>query len=273
MFSLLVLAVLPRAAFAAALPILFTWFLAPLVGHWISRPRVKCDGELSVKDRQFLRGIARKTWAFFEEFVTAGDHWLPPDNFQEYPRDKTAHRVSPTNAGLYVISAIVARDFGHCGIVSLVELLERNLATLEKLDRHRGHFLNWYDTETLAPLAPRYVSTADSGNMAAAFIAAARGAQDVCHAPLLANHLTDGLYDAIAMVEESLRRFQPRGARLGGESLKAFRNLPVQHADDRTNRPLRLSRLATMVGERDRIRTGRRFEIRALPVGNRHSNR
>jgi cyclic beta-1,2-glucan synthetase len=217
--SLVILACLPAPAYPAAAPILLAWFVSPAIGHWISRPRKLAEGPLSGADRKLLRSIARKTWAFFEEFVVEADHWLPPDNFQEYPRDKVAHRISPTNAGLYIISALTARDFGYCGIHDLLEMLERNLDSLDKLDRYRGHFLNWYDSETLEPLSPRYASTADSGNLAASLIAAARGVQDVARGPLLSGHLPDGLEDAVALVEEALARFQPRGARLGGQAL------------------------------------------------------
>jgi len=221
-FAVVLLVLLPAASYAAAVPLVIAWLLSPAIGHWINRPLTIEEGELSDADRRLLRGIARRTWAFFEEFVVADDNWLPPDNFQEHPRDKIAHRVSPTNMGLYITSAIAARDFGYCGVLDLVEMLERNLATLERLDRFHGHFLNWYDTQTLEPLPPRYASTADSGNLAAALLASSAGVADVARGPLLAAHLTDGIQDAVAMAEESLARIQPRGARLGGDSLTAF---------------------------------------------------
>ncbi len=172
--------------------------------------------------RRELRKIARKTWSFFEAFVDESDNWLPPDNVQEYPKEKVAHRLSPTNEGLFIISAIVAHDFGYASLGRLADLLENNLASLEKLDRHAGHFYNWYNTETLAPLPPRYLSTADSGNLAACLITARQGLQDVVRQPLFDQRLIDGVLDTIAMVEQSLARFQPRGARFGGAALDAF---------------------------------------------------
>jgi cyclic beta-1,2-glucan synthetase len=222
LLTVVVLVCLPSPAYPAATPILLAWLLSPVVGHWISLPAKQEEGPLSRDDRQLLRGIARKTWAFFEEFVGEPDHWLPPDNYQEYPREKIAHRTSPTNAGLYIVAALTARDFGYCSVHDLLIRLERNLETLDRLDRFHGHFLNWYDTETLEALPPRYVSTADSGNMAASLIAAVQGLRDVARFPLLGDFLTDGLLDAVGMVEESLARFQPRGARLGGDSLTEF---------------------------------------------------
>ena len=221
--SVAVMIGLTHAAYAAALPVLIGWMISPAIGWWISRetpPRI--EPPLSPADRLALRQIARKTWAFFEAFVGAEDHWLPPDNFQEYPKDKIAHRVSPTNEGLFIVSALAAHDFGYLSRAGLADLLERNLETCERLERYRGHFLNWYDTTTLSPLPPRYVSTADSGNLAACFIAAAHGLEQLATEPVSIERVAGGLVDTVSMVERTLARFQPRGARFGGTSLAAF---------------------------------------------------
>ena len=132
-------------------------------------------GRLAVSeaDARALRLIARRTWRYFETFVTADDQMLPPDNFQEDPRPVLAHRTSPTNMGLYLLSAVSARDFGWSGTFEFVERAEATLATMNRLERFRGHFYNWYDTRDLRPLDPRYVSTVDSGNLAAHLIALA----------------------------------------------------------------------------------------------------
>jgi len=110
--------------------------------------------QISPPDRESLRVAARRTWLFFERFVTPEDNMLPPDNFQEDPHPVVAHRTSPTNIGVYLCSVLAARDFGWIGAVETVERLEQTLATLQKLARFRGHFLNWYDTSTLQPLGP-----------------------------------------------------------------------------------------------------------------------
>src|SRR5204863_4112115 len=139
-----------------------------LVG-WLGRPlKVEsADDGVSETGKLKLRLIARKTWRFFETFVTEDDNWLPPDNYQEEPRAVVAHRTSPTNIGLYLLSVVAARDLGFITLREAVERLAATLDTVERLEKKEGHVLNWYDTTTLVPLPPRYVSTVDSGNLAA----------------------------------------------------------------------------------------------------------
>ncbi len=156
-------------AWLAAMPFVVLWAASPAIAVWISRAPLVA-GRLVVTDADVraLRLIARRTWRYFETFVTADDHMLPPDNLQEDPRALLAHRTSPTNVGLYLLSAISARDFGWAGTSETVERLEATFATLRRLQQHRGHFYNWYDTRDLRPLEPRYVSSVDSGNLAGA---------------------------------------------------------------------------------------------------------
>ena len=118
-----------------------------------------------------LRIMARQTWSFFDTFVTAEHHRLPPDNFQEIPHAVVANRTSPTNIGLYLLSVAAAREFGWIGTTDAVERLEATFATLNQLERFRGHFYNWYDTHDLRPLDPKYISTVDSGNLAGHLLA------------------------------------------------------------------------------------------------------
>ncbi len=122
-------------------------------------------------DAQELRLGARRTWRFFETFATAEDHMLAPDNFQEEPRPVVAHRTSPTNLGLYLLSTVAARDFGWTGIFDTMERLDAAFTSMNRLERFRGHFYNWYDTLDLHPLEPKYVSSVDSGNLAGDLIA------------------------------------------------------------------------------------------------------
>ena len=110
--------------------------------------------------------IARRTWRFFETFVGAEDNWLPPDNFQEDPVPVIAHRTSPTNIGLLGLATVAAHDLGYVSTLEFVERLELTTATVGKLTKFHGHFFNWYDTRTLEPLTPQYISTVDSGNLA-----------------------------------------------------------------------------------------------------------
>ena len=133
---------------------------------------------MSDGDARALRLTARRTWRFFETFVTPADNMLPPDNFQEDPAPVLAHRTSPTNIGLYLLSVVSARDFGWIGTVEAVERLEATLATMSGMERFRGHFYNWYDTRDLRPLDPRYVSSVDSGNLAGHLIALANACRE-----------------------------------------------------------------------------------------------
>ncbi len=151
------------------------WFSAPFIAHWASIPRLVRVSEPSTSDeREALRLAARKTWRYFERFVIAEDNWLPPDNYQEDVAI-VAHRTSPTNIGLYLLAVLSARRFGWIGVEEMVTRLETTLSTVEKLERFNGHLLNWYDTVSLQPLAPRYVSTVDSGNLAGHLLAVSEG--------------------------------------------------------------------------------------------------
>ncbi len=142
------------------------WAASPLWTWWVSRPHAALEESIvPLADRNYLEGVARDTWRLFERCIGPGDNHLPPDNLQTMPFDMVAHRTSPTNIGLYLLSVACAREFGWIGTQDLLQRLEASLATLDRMQRHRGHFLNWYDTTTLAPLLPMYVSTVDSGNL------------------------------------------------------------------------------------------------------------
>ena len=163
------------AALPAAAPFLLLWIIAPVVAYWLSVPVGARVRPLSDRDRTMLRRTARKTWRYFDTFVTATDAWLAPDNYQDDDTAKLARRTSPTNVAMSLLSTLAAHDLGYLSTVALVRRLNATLNTLESLERHRGHFLNWYDTATLAPLHPRYVSTVDSGNLAGALMALTQG--------------------------------------------------------------------------------------------------
>ncbi len=185
------------------LPILSIWALAPVLAQRISRPPATGPKRLSEGDLGSLRVIARRTWSFFEDFVSSEDHWLPPDHFQEEPRGKVAHRTSPTNIGLFLLSALAAFDFGYLGVGELLATFSNTLDGMGRLRRHRGHILNWYDTRSLEPLAPEYVSTVDSGNLAAALICVARGSELLRH-EVFPRDVRPGLRDTLEVLEATL---------------------------------------------------------------------
>ncbi|MGH7265174.1 MAG: glycosyl transferase, partial [Candidatus Rokuibacteriota bacterium] len=191
-------------SWAVAAPLVALWGLSPLVARWVSRPpAVSPTPLLSGPDVRVLRSTARRTWRFFETFVGPDDSGLPPDNFQEDPRPVVAHRTSPTNIGLSLLSTVAARDFGWIGSLETVERLEATLATLDRLERFRGHFYNWYDTGGLRPLEPRYVSTVDSGNLAGHLLALGNACRSALHRPLLDREAFGGIDDAVRLVQEA----------------------------------------------------------------------
>ncbi len=160
------------------LPFALLWLAAPALALWASRsPKAGPRLAISEPDTTELQLIARRTWRFFETFVTPEDNMLPPDNFQEDPKPVVAHRTSPTNIGLYLISAVAARDFGWAGTLETVERLEAALQTMRKLPRHKGHFFNWYGTQDLRVLEPAYISSVDSGNLAGHLIVVANACE------------------------------------------------------------------------------------------------
>jgi cyclic beta-1,2-glucan synthetase len=171
-----------------AIGLCLSWAAAPVWTWWVSRPRPACAEEaLSAEDQRYFEVVARDTWRLFERCVVAADNHLPPDNLQTLPYDIVAHRTSPTNIGLYLLSTACARQFGWIDTAELITRMEATLATMSRLQRHRGHFLNWYDTQTLAPLLPMYVSTVDSGNLSGHLLAVAQAclewARDPHHRP------------------------------------------------------------------------------------------
>lgn len=167
-----------------ALSLCCAWALSPLWSWWVSNPRgAHPGGLLHPSDRHHLAGIARDTWRFFEQRVGPADNHLPPDNLQVLPHEILAHRTSPTNIGLYLLSVACARQFGWIGTQDLLSRLEATLASLQKLERHQGHFLNWYDTQTCRPLAPRYVSSVDSGNLCGHLLAVSQACLELAAHP------------------------------------------------------------------------------------------
>jgi cyclic beta-1,2-glucan synthetase len=192
-----------------AAPFVILWMLSPAIARWASLPPpIAGHVAVSPAEANALRLIARRTWRFFDTFVGPEDHMLPPDNFQEDPKPVVAHRTSPTNLGLYLLSVIAARDFGWIGTLEMVERLEATLTTMDGLERFRGHFYNWYDTRDFRPLDPKYVSSVDSGNLAGHLIALANACREVIGRPIAEVRCFDGVGDAVALARLSLRELR-----------------------------------------------------------------
>src|SRR5687767_14115880 len=202
----------PVTAIAAALwlgalnPVLLLWLASPAIAWWVSRPLGRREARLTPEQIAFLRATARKTWAFFETFVGEEDHWLPPDNFQEHPVAVVAHRTSPTNMGLALLANLSAYDFGYLGAGGLVERTVKAFQTMAALERHRGHFYNWYDTQSLRPLPPLYLSSVDSGNLAGHLLTLRPGLLALADASILAPRCFEGLLDTAALAGDTSLR-------------------------------------------------------------------
>lgn len=192
-------AVLP--AFALLIP----WILAPEIARFIERRPVPEKPLARELDTDYLRGLARRTWLYFEVFAGPSDNWLPPDNYQGHPHEEIAHRTSPTNIGMMLLSTASAWDLGFIGRAELVARTRNAFESLAKLERYRGHFLNWYETHHLHPLEPRYVSTVDSGNLAASLIAFAGCLRDANRSSDFENQRWKGLRDVALLASEQAR--------------------------------------------------------------------
>jgi hypothetical protein len=149
-----------------ASPILILWLISPALVYVSGLPLAHRDTPLGTSERQQFRQVARRTWRFFDELIGPADHFLIPDNYQEDRQDVIAHRTSPTNIGLQLLAMLAARDLGYLSYAGVLDRLEPTFDTLLRMPRYRGHFYNWYDTQTLVPLVPAYISTVDSGNLA-----------------------------------------------------------------------------------------------------------
>jgi cyclic beta-1,2-glucan synthetase len=197
-------------ALLPASPILLLWALSPAIAMWTSRTFQSREEELTADERMYLRRLARRTWLWFETFVGPEDNWLPPDNFQEVPSAEVGHRTSPTNIGMMFLSAITAWDLGYLSSTDVSARIRDAIDTLDRLELHRGHLFNWYDTRLLYPLEPRYVSSVDSGNLAVCLVTLKEFFLEAADVPGLHVALWDGLIDTLDPLIDALAQFPDR---------------------------------------------------------------
>ncbi len=204
-----------------ALPVVTLWAISPYFAYGTGLPKQRDRHVLDVRERRELRQTARLTWRFFEEMVSQGDNWLVPDNYQENRPDPIAHRTSPTNIGLQMLAAVSAWDLGYLSAGECLTHLDHIVDTLQKLPRYRGHLFNWYDTRSLVPLAPLYVSTVDSGNLLGYLMTISGALPSIADAEVsIDRRFQDGLSDTLNLFERDAR---PVIAALGRESARDFR--------------------------------------------------
>ena len=213
---------------AVAGPVLLLWFASPAIAWWISRPLARREARLSADQLVFLQKTSRRTWAFFETFVGPEDHWLPPDNYQEHPVAVVAHRTSPTNMGLALLANLSAYDFGYIPAGQLIERTANALHTMASLERHHGHFYNWYDTQSLRPLPPLYISSVDSGNLAGHLLTLRPGLLALPDHRILGPRLFEGLSDTLGvLIDAAGQTASPQLAQLRKNLETAYDSRPA----------------------------------------------
>ncbi len=232
----------------ATLPVALLWLLSPLAAWWISRPLKRVAPTIAPERLRLLRKIARRTWHYFDTFVGADDHWLPPDNFQEEPEPMVASRTSPTNMGFGLLANLSAWDFGYLSTASLLERTTRTMDALDKLERYRGHFYNWYDTRTLRPLPPLYISSVDSGNLATALLTLRNGLSELRDSPAVPPQVWEGLRDTVNVIADEA------GSDVSPEFMEALREVELRLVAPPENTSASRERLRQLVRASERLR-------------------
>lgn len=208
LFSILVVFLLAYYAPARVIDaafFVFLWALAPLIVYFIDKPmEVRLARALSNEDKLLLRIVARKTWCYFDDFMDLKHHWLPPDNYQTALNVEVAARTSPTNIGMGMMAYLNAFDLKYITCDVLIDRLLYTIESLQKLERFEGHFLNWYDLRTLAPLYPRYISTVDSGNLLASFWTIQEGLKELSQSPIISKNPLNGIVDTFIVLTKDL---------------------------------------------------------------------
>ena len=248
-------------ALVVASPFLTLWFAAPLFAWRASLAADVRDVAVpTAAEADQLRLIARQTWQFFADLAGADDHYLPPDNLQQDPDRVIAHRTSPTNVGMYLVSAVAAHEFGWIGLPELCDRIEATLDTLHALPRHRGHFFNWTETTTLRSLEPRYVSTVDSGNLAGCLIALSSAARSAMARQAADANAVRGVVDDAALMRRAIERADRKRPSTSvnlaqlQEALHAFEALLAQASLPGTRLPWReLQRIASDMLDMSRV--------------------
>ncbi|MGZ8203325.1 MAG: cyclic beta 1-2 glucan synthetase, partial [Burkholderiales bacterium] len=227
----LTLAFARPAALAFAGPLLLLWLAAPAIAWWVSRPPSRTQAPLTGEDVVFLRKFARRTWTYFDDFVVAAGHHLPPDNYQEHPGRVVAHRTSPTNMGMALLANVSAYDFGYLPAGALLDRTARAFETMQSLERYQGHFYNWYDTQTLKPLAPHYVSSVDSGNLSGYLMVLRSALLALPDEPILHPQMFAGLTDTLRLLLDDAAGVSPDRVERAENHLSGLNEAPAVSLD------------------------------------------
>lgn len=202
------MAFLRPSALPVAAPFLILWLLAPLFTRWINHPPRRRKKPLEAQDIAFLRTASLATWRYFREFSNAGVNWLIPDRVQEEPA-AVVNVLSPTNLGMLLNARLAAHHLGYLTLTELIEQTEETINSAKRLPRFNGHFYNWYDLHTLSPLPPKFISTVDSGNLAACFWTLKQASLRLVKEPLLSRTQRQGIRDHLSLVQQLANQKSP----------------------------------------------------------------
>jgi len=191
-----------------ATPFLLLWIVSPGVVSFLGQHLPASKTKLSDEQKNYLRELSRKTWSFFQNLVTEEDHWLPPDNLQQYPIPVIAHRTSPTNIGLSLLANLAAYDFGYTTFSDVIDRTTRTFTTMNKLERYEGHFFNWYDTQDLRTLNPRYISTVDSGNLGGHLLTLRQGFLGLVNDKIIDRKMIAGIQDTLRVLSKNIPEYR-----------------------------------------------------------------
>ncbi|HXC97502.1 MAG TPA: glucoamylase family protein [Edaphobacter sp.] len=200
LFIALALAFIQVQSLIAASPILLLWAIAPLVANWLNTSPSHLEGPLTSADKLFLQQQAFQLWRYFHDFGGKENHWLIPDNVEENQLFQV-RKLSPTNLGMLINARQVAYEFGFLTLPEFAEATLGTLSTYDSLEKQHGHIYNWYDIESLQPIAPLTISTVDSGNLIASLYTLHSGAIDLLNRPLL----DSGMFSALEQIQPNSR--------------------------------------------------------------------
>lgn len=188
------------------------WLIAPGIAYYISKPLYYINNNTNTISNDRLnefRLLARKTWCYFDEFAGKDDNFLPADNYQLHPNKGVAHRTSPTNIGLLLVSNLAARDMGYINTIDLIERTENTISTVEKMEKWNGHLFNWYNTTNLEVLRPKFVSTVDSGNFVGYLMVMNEGLKEYNNKPVYDESIIEGLFDLLELCNSEIDKDNP----------------------------------------------------------------
>jgi cyclic beta-1,2-glucan synthetase len=244
---MIAVAIIRPSSLPVAIPFLLAWAGSRTICQWLDRPHDFAKPQMSAADKTLLRNAALRTWRFFREFGASEENWLIPDIVQE-PPGLVAHRLSPTNLGLLLDSRLAAYDLGYLTLPEFANASERTFQTLRQMPTKNGHFYNWYDSLTLQPVPPRFISTVDSGNLVCGLWTLRQGCLAAVTEPLFRKALWEGIYDHLVMIEDLI----PEGGQ-GEHIALAVRRLKARVQSQGTSNWARLETLPNLAAELNKL--------------------